>query len=327
MAEPKRTRERARSIIVASVTIASLALGLAARAAPVPIDDPEIVAGTDALAAGDVERARTILERASPRSTADCTTLRESLDGDDPQVLRACHGAASAWVHLGLARGLGGDATLAHQAFARGLAIEPEARPRAALTPPKLEKLFEAARQAALGREQASDPGAIAGLDHHPPLLATRGQALSLDVRPQGEWTRGGSIDVVYVTGGFTSPPLRARLHPAGDLASVEIPAGVLLATRVIHYRFDAVDPEGHVHTSRWYPVQVVESLGSVETRVWDALADEIDGAPLAAVRELGVAVELAPATAPPEGARAVSRRPESPDRSLAGEVVTTLFR
>ncbi len=318
MAEPTRTGERARSIIVASVTIASLALGLAARAAPVPIDDPEIVAGTDALAAGDGERARTILERVAPRLAADCTALRERLDGDDPRVLRACHGAASAWVHLGLARGLGADATLSHQAFTRGLAIEPATRPRASLTPPKLERLFEAARQAALGREQAGDPGAISGLEHHPPLLATRGQALCLDVRPHGTWTRSGSIEVVYSSDGFTRPPVRARLHPEGDLASVEIPAGVLLAARVIHYRFDAVDPEGRVHQSRWYPVQVVESLDDVEKRVWDALAEG---------GELRIAVELAPAVTLPEGVHAVSRRPDSPDRSIASEVATTLFR
>ena len=327
MADTSARARRGRWLLVATLALAPFALAATARAVPVAIDDPEIVAGMDALGAGDGERARTILERVAPRLTAECSALRESLDGDDARLVSACHGAASAWIHLGLARGLGSDGALAHQAFTRGLALEPAALPRAALTPPKLRKLFEAARQAALGREQAADPGGIAGIEHHPPLVATRGQPLPLDVRVHGAWTKGGSIDVVYVVAGFDQPPVRARLRPDGALASTEIPAGVLLASRVLQYRFDAVESEGRVHRSRWYPVHVVESFADVERGIRDRLADEIDGPALASIDQLRVASELASATALPDGVSPVARRPESPDRSVAGEVAAAIFR
>lgn len=318
--------ERHRRAALAALALL-LAASPAALAAPVGVTDPELLAGGDALANGDGARARAILEPAAVRLGGECERARESLDGDDPRALRLCHGAAFAWVQVGVARGLGGDGPAAHQAFAKGLAIEPEALPLAAATPPKVRRLFEAARQAALGRERAAEPGGIAGLAHLPPLVVVRGQAPVLDLAPSASWHDATSIEVVYASGGEAGALARAPLHLDDGAWSAELPAGVTLAARALHYRFDAVDASGRVHRSRWYPLHVVADLGQVDAPLLAALADEVDGTPLDAARRLAPLAELAPAAALPGHVTDVAARPESPDRSTAREVAAALFR
>lgn len=318
--------ERHRRAALAALALL-LAASPAALAAPVGVTDPELLAGGDALANGDGARARAILEPAAVRLGGECERARESLDGDDPRALRLCHGAAFAWVQVGVARGLGGDGPAAHQAFAKGLAIEPEALPLAAVTPPKVRRLFEAARQAALGRERAADPGGIPGLTHLPPLVVVRGQAVALDVVAGASWRDAAALEVVYATEALERGLARAPLHRDGAAWSAELPAGVTLATRTVNYRFDAVDAEGRVNKSRWYPLHVVESLAAVDARLEATLADEVDGAPLDAARHLATAAELAPAAALPGHVTEVAARPESPDRSVVRDVAASVFR
>ncbi|MBK7973080.1 MAG: hypothetical protein IPK07_07305 [Deltaproteobacteria bacterium] len=94
-----------------------------------------------------------------------------------------------------------------------------------------------------------------------------------------------------------------------------------------MNYRFDAVDAEGRVNKSRWYPLHVVESLAAVDARLEATLADEVDGAPLDAARHLATAAELAPAAALPGHVTEVAARPESPDRSVVRDVAASVFR
>ncbi len=319
--------ERRAAAAAAAGLAFALTAGSAAHAAPVAITDPELLAGADALRAGDGERARAILEPAAARLGGECERARESLDCDDPRLLRLCHGAAFAWIQVGVARGAAGDGPAAHQAFTKGLAIEPEALPLAAATPPKVRRLFEAARQAALGRERAGEPGGIAGLSHLPPLVVVRGQAAVLDLAPSASWHDATSIEVVYASGDEAGALARAPLHLDDGAWSAELPAGVTLAARALHYRFDAVDSAGRVHRSRWYPLHVVADLGEVDAPLLAALADEVDGAPLEAARRLAPAAELAAAAALPGHVTEVAARPESPDRSTASEVAAALFR
>lgn len=317
----------------AAVAAAGLAFALTAgasttaHAAPVAVTDPELLAGADALRAGDGERARAILEPTAARLGGECERARESLDADDPRLLRLCHGAAFAWLQVGVARGAAGDGPAAHQAFTKGLAIEPEALPLAAATPPKVRRLFEAARQAALGRERADEPGGIAGLAHLPPLVVVRGQAAVLDLAPSASWQDAASIEVVYASADQAGALARAPLHLDDGAWSAELPAGVTLTARALHYRFDAVDAAGRVLRSRWYPLHVVANLGQVDAALLAALADEVDGAPLDAARRLAPLAELAPAAALPGHVTEVAARPDSPDRSTAGEVAAALFR
>lgn len=320
-------RNAARAVVAAAGLALAVTAVSAAHAAPVAIADPELLAGADALRAGDGERARAILEPTAARLGAECERAREHLDADDPRALGLCHGAAFAWLQVGVARGIAGDGPAAHQAFARGLTIEPEALPLAAVTPPKVRRLFEAARRAALGREHAAEPGGIAGLAHLPPLVAVRGQAVVLDLAPASSWGDASSIEVVYATAGLEGGLARAPLHHEDATWSVELPAGVTLAARPVHYRFDAVDAAGRVSRSRWYPLHVVEDLGRADERLLAVLADEVDGAPLEAARRLVPVTELAPAAALPGHVTEVAGRPESPDHSTAREVAAALFR
>src|SRR5262249_15314780 len=100
-----------------------------------------------------------------------------------------------------------------------------------------------------------------------------------------------------------------------------------LLGARVLHYRFDAVDGEGRVHRSRWYPLHVVDSLADVSSRVWPVLADEIDGPSLDAVARLGVTTGVSAVAALPNGVRSVASRRRSPDHSTARDVASAIFR
>ncbi len=314
---------------LAGIAALALSLGVArgAGAAPMPVDDPEVVAGIDALRAGDTAHARDILELAAPRLGSACDAARSSLDGDDPRLVSACHTAALASAHLGVARGLAGDGAAAHQAFAHAVAVEPEVLPAAAVTPPKIRRIFEAARQAALGHDHASEPGTIAGLEHRPPLVAVRGESVPLDLRAGGEWRNAGTVDVVYAIDRLDRGVTRAPMHRDRALYSAEIPAGALLGAQIVHYRLDAVDGAGRVHKSRWYPLHVLDSLSELPKHALPALADEIDGPALEAAKRLGVTTDLAAATALPSSASTAAARPESPDSSVARDVAAAIFR